>query len=98
MNWLLMISQYGYFKKDNRSNLELQVRNNRVWEEMHFKYAIDSPSLMNSFDVNHVNEIEYNDEDFLITDQRGYNIFLKEIGNTFIDSIRLKEKVITVDY
>ena len=90
--------EYGYFKTDNRSNLELQVRNNRVWEEMHFKYAIDSPSLMNSFDVNHVNEIEYNDEDFLITDQRGYNMFLKEIGNTFIDNIRLKEKVITVDY
>jgi polyamine oxidase len=45
-----------------------------------------------------MNAIEYIDKDYFITDQRGYNIFLRKIAQPFETSVKLRHKVTHIDH
>ena len=45
-----------------------------------------------------LNTIEYSDEDYLITDQRGYSVFLRNISHPFKTFIKLGHEVTHIDH
>jgi hypothetical protein len=92
------LMEYGYFKPGNSSPNESSIRQLLAWDETEFEYTINRSSLMNSIPINHVNLVEYNDDDFFVTDQRGYSVFLEEIARKFTNNILLKQKVTTIRY
>ena len=84
---------------DNYTDLDTLV--GKTFKYLEFDSAENIPpsnmSLM-LWSYEPVNYIEYVDEDYLITDQRGYNIFLKIISQPFETFIKLGHKVTEVDH
>jgi len=86
---------YGYWQA-SRSKLEHDVAAAMKWLSVAFETALvaNRSSTMWSFPLND----EYIDKDFLVTDQRGYGVFLRGIAEAFEESVKLSHKVTAVEY
>ena len=69
-----------------------------LWMEVEFETAIFNASLKHRIPLNAIKGSPYNDRDFLITDQRGYQFIVESISSTFKDQIIFNQKVIEVSY
>ena len=82
----------------SRSVCPTQIKEAFAWEEIEFETAIIGSSLMHTLPMNQINGIEYNDRDYLVTDPRGYSVFLREMAKSFDSNIKLNQIVTKVNY
>lgn len=89
--------EQNYYLADFK--IDTKILKALTWEIADFETAIPVASLMWNLPYN-TNEDgeEYITEDLLVTDRRGFNIFLKEIAKDFKDNIKLEEQVVSVNY
>ena len=92
------LDEFGYSNHYNNSLNGLVGRFLKYYEfDMSYTIPSANMSLM-LWSGEHQDAVEYIDDDFLITDQRGYNIFLNEISHPFQRSIKVRHQVTHISY
>lgn len=88
--------QYGY---NNRtlSNIEKLVAKTLVWEDVDSCVTLPAENISLMHNKDGMERI-YIEDDFFVTDQRGYAIFLEEIAKPFSKFIRLHHQVTAIEY
>ena len=90
--------QYGYFQKDD-SSTDKVVGMTLQWYEFDLDatFPPKEVSLMLGIFANKT-FVDFVDEDFLITDQRGYSFILEELAADFLPSILLNQRVLGINH
>ena len=87
-----------YEKHVNLTGLNKKVCESFIWEEVEFETAIFNASLKHNIPLNGRGNHPYNDRDFLVTDQRGYQYIMEAISEDFSNSIIFNQKVNKIKY
>ena len=92
------LNEFGY-SSNYTSTLDKSIGEFIKWWELYADVTIPAKNMsLMLWAGEQVDAADYVDEDFFIKDQRGYNVFLREISKNFKDSIKLGHYVTHINH